>query len=207
MAYGFSSCARFQLLFAITLVTAFAGGASVTYGDGVLNGRVLVQWAQEDKFIYVKKSNPLSFKPSFLNTTIVSETMYTDGGSIPRVFWSVPGLSPWGLGPAYIIHDWLFEVHRCHRPAPVEVTQITFEQSAQTLAEVGKSLVEAGLIQHSLLDEIVWAIKTQYARDQWDRPPTSEDCKPVIVSVKERTRRGLTKPRTVVDFVVPVQRR
>src|SRR6266851_6434044 len=72
---------------------------------------------------------------------IVPGLMYTDGGSIPRVFWSVPGLSPWAFGPAYIVHDWLFVVHRCHWPAPPEVQAITFEQSAQILAEVGKSLV------------------------------------------------------------------
>jgi hypothetical protein len=39
--------------------------------------------------------------------------MYTDGGSIPRLFWSVKGFSPWGYGPAYVLHDWLFHQHRC----------------------------------------------------------------------------------------------
>src|SRR5262249_41845045 len=58
---------------------------------------------------------PLSFRPSFMTTPIVPEDMFTTGGSVPRVFCSIPGLSPWGLGPAYIIHDWLFFVHRCKR--------------------------------------------------------------------------------------------
>ncbi len=32
-----------------------------------------------------------------------------------RVFWSVKGFSPWVYGPAYILHDWLFNEHRCRR--------------------------------------------------------------------------------------------
>jgi hypothetical protein len=193
---------------ALLFATTIAGCASwTTYGNGILKGRVVVQWAREDKFIYLKTSNPLSFKPSFLNTPIVPKTMYTDGGSIPRIFWSIPGLSPWGLGPAYVIHDWLFEVHRCHRPAPPEVAAITFEQSAQVLAEVGKSLVDAGLIDNNKLEEIVWAIRTRYARNIWDSPPTPHECAIPVVSSKERAKLGLAPARTVVDFVIPPPRR
>lgn len=192
------------LLFAATIIGC---AAWTTYGDGILKGRVVVQWAREDKFIYLKTSNPLSFKPSFLNRPIVPETMYTDGGSIPRIFWSIPGLSPWGLGPAYVIHDWLFEVHRCHRPAPPEVAAITFEQSAQVLAEVGKSLVDAGLIDNNKLDEIVWAIRTRYARNIWDSPPTPDECAIPVVAAKKRAKLGLAPARTVVDFVIPPPRR
>ena len=94
------------LLFTMTL----AGCASwITYGDGDLKGHVVVVWNRQDKFIYVPDNNDLfSFQPSFMkatNTRIVPGLMYTDGGSIPRVFWSVPGLSPWAFGPAYIVHD------------------------------------------------------------------------------------------------------
>jgi hypothetical protein len=191
-------------LFATTL----AGCASwITYGDGVLKGHVVVEWRREDNFVYRPDPNNLfSFKPSFMTTAIVPETMYTDGGSIPRIFWSVPGLSPWGFGPAYIIHDWLFEVHRCHRPAPPEVAAITFEQSAQILAEVGKSLIDAGLIDNNKLEEIVWAIQTKYARDVWDRPATPEECvRPV--TARERALRGLPPAKKVVDFVIPPPRR
>ncbi len=176
--------------------------------SGILKGHVVVQWDGEDRFIYLKQqSNPLSFQPSFMSKPIVPENMYTDGGSVPRVFWSIPGLSPWGLGPAYVIHDWIFEVHRCSRPAPPEVTQITFEQSALILAEVGKALIEAGLIQHNMLPEIVWGVRTRYARDLWDRPATSDECKvPLPVAVRKRLRPGVS-PSTVVDFVIPPQHR
>jgi hypothetical protein len=196
---------------AIFFAASLVGCASwTTYGDGLLKGRTVVQWDREDKFIYLKTSNPLSFKPSFLmntNAWIVPETMYTDGGTIPRIFWSIPGLSPWGLGPAYVIHDYLFLVHRCHWPAPPEVAAINFEQSAQVLAEVGKALVDAGLVDNNKLEEIVWAIRTKYARDIWDSPPTADECAKPVVSAKERALRGLAPARTVVDFVIPPTRR
>jgi hypothetical protein len=84
--------------------------------------------------------------------------MYTDGGSVPRVFWNIPGLSPWSFGPAYVVHDYIFAVHRCGWDDPV-VSQIKFEESAEILAEVGKFLIEAGLIKDDALSAIVWAVK------------------------------------------------
>jgi hypothetical protein len=173
---------------------------------GILKGRVLVEWDRQDKFIFRKDGkNTFSFKPSFMKTAIVPEDMFTDGGSVPQIFWGIPGLSPWGLGPAYIIHDWIFEVHRCGRPAPPEVAQITFEQSAQILAEVGKALVEANLIQDNMLEPVVWAVRTRYARDIWDRPGTEEECRPPSDAATFR-RRGVPSA-TVVDFTIAAQRR
>ena len=171
-------------------------------GTGKLEGRVLVEWVREDGFIYRKSDNPVSFKPSFMAAAIVPDDMYTDGGSIPRVFWNVPGLSPWGLGPAYIMHDWIFRVHRCDLDAPQEVKAITFEQSAQILAEVAQALAAAGLIENDRLSEIVWAIRTRYARRIWDRPGTSEDCRlppPRIAPAIAGSATG----QTVVDFTIP----
>jgi hypothetical protein len=194
------------LLLAKTLVGA--GCATwTTYGDGYLWGHVVVVWHRQDKFIYVPDKNDLfSFQPSFMNKPIVPGLMYTDGGSIPRVLWSVPGLSPWAMGPAYIVHDWLFVVHRCHWPAPPEVEAITFDQSAQILAEVGKSLVKSGLIDDNKLEEIVWAIKTKYARDIWDSPPSGDDCEhPPPVYIKSLRAGG--QGGTVVDFRIPLPRR
>lgn len=188
------------------VITGLAGCASwITYGDGRLNGTVIVEWDREDRFIYWPQADPIRFKPSFFksNAEIVPERMYTDGGSVPRVFWGIPGLSPWGLGPAYIIHDWIFLVHRCKFPAPPEVAGITFEQSAQILAEVGKSLIEAGLIDNNKLEEIVWAIRTRYAHDLWDRPATADECKrPQLASA----RFALSSKRIVVNFKIPPPR-
>jgi hypothetical protein len=172
-------------------------------GSGDLRGRVYVEWYREDRFVYRRTADPVTFKPSFMTAAIVPDDMYTDGGSVPRIFWSIPGLSPWGLGPAYIIHDWLFEVHRCGRDAPEEVSNITFEQSARILAEVGKSLVDAGLIDNNRLPEVVWAVRTRYARSAWDRPVAPGECErpdPPLTSAAAKARTGV---RTVVDFTIP----
>src|ERR1019366_6291836 len=39
--------------------------------------------------------------------------MYTDGGSIPRIAQIFGGFSPWGFGPAYAVHDWIFFGRHC----------------------------------------------------------------------------------------------
>ncbi len=183
-----------------------AACSTVQIGDPdriFLKGRVLVEWDRQDKFIYRKTGNALSFQPSFMDRPIVPKDMYTDGGSVPQVFWNIPGLSPWALGPAYIVHDWIFEVHRCNRDAPPEVRAITFEQSAQILAEVGQSLVNAGLIDDNQLPAIVWAVRTRYARNIWDRPGTEEECEPPPQAAAERLLRRRGQFRTVVDFEIP----
>jgi hypothetical protein len=196
--------ARSLFTCATLFITCLGGCTWINYEDiqqGNLKGRVYVEWVGEDAFAYRKTSNPLSFQPSFMNTPIVPEDMFTTGGSVPRLFWSIPGLSPWGLGPAYIIHDWIFEVHRCNGRAPPEVAQITFEQSALILAEVGKGLIEAGLIKHDMLEPIVWAVRTNYARGLWDRLGTPDECR--IPSKALRT----APAARVVDFVIPTTRR
>ena len=148
-----------------------------------------------------------SFKPSFMKQPIVPRDMFTDGGSVPRIFWNIPGLSPWALGPAYIIHDWIFEVHRCGRPAPPEVAAITFEQSALILAEVGKALIDHGLIDHDLLDAIVWAVSTRVARDLWDVPGDAKSCQVPPAAANRSLFAATTGRRNVIDFVIPPRRR
>jgi hypothetical protein len=66
--------------------------------DGQLDGTVTVDWASQDLFIYRPENKPLWFRPDFMskNERIQPVAMYTDGGSIPRFFWNIPGLSPWG---------------------------------------------------------------------------------------------------------------
>jgi hypothetical protein len=95
---------------------------------------------------------------------------------------------------------YLFVVHRCNWNAPDHVKQITFEQSAEVLAEVGKALIEHKLIKYDMLDEIVWAVRTRYARDLWDTPLSGEDCKhPAPTAVMKA--KGLI--REVMRFQIP----
>lgn len=204
MARGESIIASGLAALAALLLGGCTGVSIPDPGDGDLKGRVLVEWNREDRFIYRQTGKPLSFKPSFMDEPIVPEDMYTDGGSVPRLFWNIPGLSPWGLGPAYIMHDWIFEVHRCGRDAPDAVKKIDFDQSALILAEVGKSLVDTGLIDHNRLPEIVAAIRSRYARNIWDRPGTDEECKSPPTQFQAE-RAGRRNP-TVIDFEIPAPR-
>jgi hypothetical protein len=76
-----------------------------------------------------------------------------------------------------------------------------FEQSAQILAEVGKSSVKSGLIGDNKLEEIVWAIQTKYARDIWDSPPSGDDCDhPSPTHIKSLRASG--QAIKVVDFKI-----
>jgi hypothetical protein len=169
-------------------------------GNGKLSGTVVVEWDREDQFIYRRTADPLVYEPSFADIRIIPEDMYTDGGSVPRIFWSIPGLSPWGLGPAYIVHDWLFQAHRCRYSVPE--ADFSFKQSALALAEVGKALIASGLIDHDLLDEVIWGVSTRYARNLWDSPKPPEECEPPP-SRRTFAARGSV---VVTDFKIPPQR-
>ena len=182
-----------------------------------LGGRTTVEWYRSDVgrpgdyFIYRPSKDEkerLTFKPSFMGK-IVPEDIFTDGGSIPRALWGIPGLSPWGLGPAYVIHDWIFEVHRCnhldswhrrHPSVPDEVKHITFEQSALILAQVGKNLIEHGLAKNYLLEDIIWAVQTRYARGLWDQPGDETSCQLPPDTARLRVLRTKGQLETVVDF-------
>ena len=141
---------------------------------GEFSGALDVRWIKPDRFIYVpNKDDPFRFKAGD-GRLIVPATMYTDGGSIPRLFWNVPGYSPWGYAPAYIVHDWLFEAHRCKVP---EYSNVTFDQSATTLAEGIKTLMESGVApqDEQTLVTIYEAVRTPLARRIWD---ASNACNP-----------------------------
>jgi hypothetical protein len=82
---------------------------------GDLSGDLILAWDNSDeRFIFIPSSNrPLVYRRPG-KPDIRPARMYTDGGSIPRIFWSQKGLSPWAYGPAYVIHDFLYNEHRCH---------------------------------------------------------------------------------------------
>lgn len=144
--------------------------------SGKFDGSLDVRWIKPDKFIYIPtKDDPLRFTTSD-QKVIVARRMYTDGGSVPRLFWGVPGYSPWGYAPAYIIHDWLFEAHHCDIP---EYRDITFGQSANILAEGIKTLMMSNTApkDETTLWAIYEAVKTPIAKSVWDQ---TESCNPPI---------------------------
>jgi len=162
-----------RLLVALACVCVLLSGcAGVTYrrtSVGEFSGQLDVRWIKPDRFIYMPNpDDPLRFVTSD-RRAIVAGTMYTDGGSIPRLFWGVPGYSPWGYAPAYIVHDWLFAAHHCALPAYADVT---FDDSARVLAEAIKTLMETDLAPRdaTTLWAIHAAVQTPIAKKLWDAP-------------------------------------
>jgi hypothetical protein len=127
---------------------------------GRIGGTVVTIWVGADKFVYVPgaEGQNLAFETATTGRVIAPGLMYTDGGSIPRVAQVFTGLSAWGFGPAYIVHDWIFYGRHCYvDPAPAHYNDvarfddvngkagskpITFDESALILAEVIKTLVD-----------------------------------------------------------------
>ncbi|HEY8012146.1 MAG TPA: DUF1353 domain-containing protein [Rudaea sp.] len=145
-------------------------------GHGEFKGDLDVRWIEPNQFIYMpSEENPLRFTTSD-QRVIQPQKMYTDGGSIPQLFWGVPGLSPWGYAPAYIIHDWLFEAHHCDIPA---YRDITFERSASILAEGIKTMMVANpeIESANALWAIYEAVNSPIAKSLWDK---AQSCNPPV---------------------------
>lgn len=108
---------------------------------GRIEGRINVVWNGLDSFMYVPDpQHPFSYTTG-AGRKITPRLMDTDGGSIPRLLWASKKFSPWGYAPSFMVHDWVFVAHKCsHAPD----TDWTFPQSALLLAEVTKTLMEAG---------------------------------------------------------------
>jgi hypothetical protein len=95
-------------LSALMAVGCFSQRAYENSSTGKFEGAVDIRWLKPDLFLYVpNRTDPLRFTTAE-GRVFEPKPMYTDGGSVPRLLWSVPGYSPWGMGPAYILHDWLF---------------------------------------------------------------------------------------------------
>lgn len=153
---------------------SFDGGLSDP-PRGRLQGTLLLQWDSEDGFIYVPDpSDPLIYaiagKP-----TLQPGRMYTDGGSIPRVFWSAKGFSPWAYGPAYILHDWLFNEHRCKRLSDGPAGYTLLEANAVLYDAIGILVAQGKADSNGEARRLIkWAVDT-FGQSAWDgaciKPP------------------------------------
>jgi Protein of unknown function (DUF1353) len=117
---------------AVWLVSCTTTPYDPELAGGDFTGEIILGWDDGIRFIYYPSDRyPLTYsfpeghplKTSF--GPIKPEAMYTDGGSIPRILWSVHGLSAWEYAPAYILHDWLFQRHYCFK----DDFKITLEQA------------------------------------------------------------------------------
>lgn len=106
---------------------------------GALHGKVTIEWYKPNLFVFhPDSSRPFSFT-RHNGVKIEPGEMYTDGGSIPREFWVFRNYSPWGYGPAFVIHDWLFHQHNCNLPG---YELYTIKDAAGVMSEVMKTLME-----------------------------------------------------------------
>jgi hypothetical protein len=60
---------------------------------------------------YPDPNQPLTYDDGRVYITL-DQSFETDGASIPRIFWSVPGFDPMDWPKAALLHDWLWEEHR-----------------------------------------------------------------------------------------------
>jgi len=160
-------------LLAIFVVTAAAtaGCDSWHYSKvhpGDLHGRLVVQWVDHDKFIFVPdREKPLTFT-RYNQEAITPGPMYTDGGSIPRSLWALRSYSPWGYAPAYIVHDWLFQMKHCDLPGS---ERYTVDEAAWVLAEVMKTMMEKEgpeAVNKLTLYSVFEAVRSPVAARLWE---------------------------------------
>jgi len=161
---------------------------------GQFGGKLEVRWLAPDKFMFV----PVAGDPFYFirkdGRRIQPEKMYTDGGSIPQLIWGVPGYSPWGYAPAYIIHDWVFVAHYCGTEPDAS---FSFDDSAMLIAEGIKTLMESKKVQKSsfTMYTIYEAVKSPVAEKLWK----NGKCEPVVETLTRDFERS-SKLITVIDM-------
>lgn len=137
-----------------------------SYSAGKLEGKLIVQWLEPDKFLFLPNpDHPLKFTRSD-GITIQPGRMLTDGGSIPRPLWILRNYSPWGYAPAFIVHDWLFEMKHCGLPGHERFTN---SDAANVMAEVMKTLMSSGRIEvdKATVQSMHFAVSSPIAERRW----------------------------------------
>src|SRR6202035_300430 len=144
---------------------------------GKLEGKLLVQWLEPDKFLFIPDTvKPLKFTRSD-GKVIQPGRMLTDGGSIPRPLWILRSYSPWGYAPAFIVHDWLFVMKHCKLPG---YDQYTHRDAADVMAEVMKTMMETGRVDvdKGTLEWMHMAVSSSIAGRLWENgscvPPPAD---------------------------------
>lgn len=190
---------RAALAFALAL-TACGPDLYKSAEPGEFTGRIYLMWIDDGgplgdgTFVFVPvPGQELKLKrknPAATVAVIQPEMMYTDGGSIPRVAQAFKGFSPWGYAPAYMVHDWLFLAKNCNtdgmaKGRELEVTDMTFRESADIMAEAIKTLVTERKVKPNDVSEslIPSAVGGPISESLWDRKGA---CKGRRVSPEDR---------------------
>ncbi len=164
-----------RIPFVLAAASLLASCAPVFYSKtptGKFEGKLFVEWIAPNQFVYRPDAKtPLSYTTA-AGRKIVPELMYTDGGSIPRLFWSAPGFGPWDFAPGYIVHDWLFHQHHCQLG---DWQTVNFSMSAAILAEALKTQMEKAESQDpTIVYAVHEAVRSPVARALWDKGECSK---------------------------------
>jgi hypothetical protein len=135
---------------------------------GTLRGILTVAWYRPDLFVYTPDARaPLVFTRHD-GQRIEPARMFTDGGSIPRPLWFLRNYSPWGFGPAFVIHDWLFHMRACNLPG---YEAYSLQSAARVLSEVMKTLLQLPGFDYgsrTTMFLMYLAVQSAPARKAWD---------------------------------------
>ena len=175
------------LVVSCLLATGCAGRHYDRTQVGVLEGDLIVEWRKPNSFVFIpSETEPLKYTRASNGDVIQPDRIWTDGGSIPRQFWVFKNFSPWGYGPAFIIHDWLFHMQDCDLDGNDDYD---IKTAAVIMSEVMKSLMEDPEFDYGSETSMYLmykAVQTEPAQRAW----SDGECRPVLEA-------PLTKPDRV----------
>lgn len=190
----------FVVLLAGLLLSGCAGWHYARVQPGDLKGRLLVEWIEPDLFIFTPdEAEPLRFVRQNSKEPIQPGKMYTDGGSIPRAFWVLRSYSPWGYAPAFIVHDWLFEMKHCKLPG---YERYDLETAGLVMSEVMKTMmVTKGTPDDLTLYAMHEAVISPAARTAWDTGKCDRPPSPSIEQLRLKLKAG---GHSSIQYVIKV---
>lgn len=162
---------------ALPLVLVLAGCVPYPFHDtapGVFEGDLVVRWVAPNTFVFEPDpQRPFRFVRAD-GSVIEPGRIVTDGGTVPNALWGIEGMSPWGYAPAFVLHDWLFQRHRCGLGPGDEAA---FQESVAVIAEALRTLMGDAPSTADLerYRAIVAVSAGPLARYHWERAP----CRPV----------------------------
>lgn len=162
------------VLLSASVAISACGKKYEDFETGEFQGRLIVEWYDDDAFVYrPDPDDPLTFT-RFDKTPFTPETFTTDGGSIPRPVRALKHYSPWGYAKAYIIHDWIFAEHRCGR-----LPEVDFQLSADILSEGIKTMIEDDAAstptEHRVLETVDAVVRSEITKAIWNDGKCEDD--------------------------------
>jgi hypothetical protein len=148
---------------------AIRGMESFSVGHLEALENIRLRWVKPNWFEFIpRSSNPFRFVRAS-GQVIEPRRMFTDGGSIPRLLRWGSELDPWGFAPAFLLHDYAFDLHHCER------SDASFEDVRDMMMEAVRTLMSTGICPTSsiVFGMIYLGIDSIIARRLWNARPTS----------------------------------